>query len=210
MYYRLKFLIKWPSREVVRNNLPPAFQELYPKCVSIIDCLEIFIEIPHSFGACSATYSNYKKHNTVKFLIGITPNGCVCFLSKCWGGRVSDKQLTQESRFLHMLTPGDTILADRGFTMEEDVAVYGGKLEILAFTHGKKQLSQREVEQSQQLARVRIHVERIIGLIKNKYTILKGPLPSHLLKHKSDTRIVNIDKLLTICSALSNLSQKIV
>lgn len=61
MYYRLKFLIKWPSREVVRNNLPPAFRELYPKCVCIIDCSEVFIDIPHSLGARSATYSNYKK-----------------------------------------------------------------------------------------------------------------------------------------------------
>ena len=151
MHYRLKVLIKWP-REVLRNNFPSMFQELYPKCVCIIDCSKIFIETPHSFSAHSATYSNYKKHNTVKFLIGITPNGCVCFLSKCWGGRVSDKQLTQESGFLNMLTPGDAVLADRGFTVKEDVAVYGAKLEIPSFTRGKKQLSQREVEQSQQLA----------------------------------------------------------
>lgn len=210
MYYRLKFLIKWPSPDVVRHNLPPLFQELSPNCICIIDCSEVFIETPHNFSARSATYSNYKKHNTIKFLIGTTPSGSVCFLSKCWRGRVSDKNLTQESRFLRQLLPGDVVMADRGFTIEDDVALYGAKLQIPSFTRGKKQLSQREVELSQQLARVRIHVERIIGLIKNKYTILKGPLPVNVLKHKDDVDISHIDRILTVCAALCNLSQKIV
>ena len=113
---------------------------------------------------------------------------------------MSNKQLTQECGFLDKLTPDDTILADRGFTIE-DVAIHRAKLEILAFTRGKKQLSQREVEMSQQLSRVRIHVERVIGLIKNKYTILKGPLPVDLLKHQGDKNVANIDKILTSCAA---------
>ena len=68
------------------------------------------------------------------------------------------------------------VLGDRGFTIEEDVAVYGAKLEIPSFTRGKRQLSQREVETSQQLSAIRIHVERIIGLLKKQFTILKGPI----------------------------------
>ena len=108
--------------------------------------------------------------------------------------QVSDKNLTQESGFLQLLNPGDTILADHGFTI--DGAVHGAKLRIPSFTRGKKQLSQREVEQSQQLARVRTHVERIIGLMKNKFTILKGPLSVNLLKHKQDEddKILNVLK----------------
>ena len=35
-----------------------------------------------------------------------------------------------------MLQPGDVVLADRGFTIEEDVALCGAKLEIPAFTWG--------------------------------------------------------------------------
>ena len=137
-----------------------------------------------SYVARSKTYSDYKKHNTVKFLIGITPCGSISFLSRCWGGRVSDKNLTQQSGFFEYIEPGDTILADRGFTIADDIAVHGGKLEIPAFTRGKSQLSQREVEVSKQLSMVRIHVERVIGLLKTKYTILKGPLPVEVLKHK--------------------------
>ena len=146
----------------------------------------------------------------IKFLIGVTPFGTISFLSECWGGRVSDKNLTQSSNFLNKLERGDTILADRGFTVAEDLAVHGATLEIPSFTRGKQQLSQREVELSKQLSRVRIHVERVIGLLKNKFLVLKGPLPISILKHKGDTKVANIDKILTICSALTNLSASIV
>ena len=64
---------------------------------------------------------------------------------------MSDKNLTQQSGFFEYIEPGDTILADRGFTIADDIAVHGGKLEIPAFTRGKSQLSQREVEVSKQL-----------------------------------------------------------
>ena len=99
LYSRLKFLIMWPSKAVVQHNLPKLFKQVYPSCRGIIDCSEVFIEMPTNFSARSQTYSNYKKHNTVKFLIAITPCGSISFLSRCWGGRVSDKILTQESGF---------------------------------------------------------------------------------------------------------------
>jgi hypothetical protein len=128
--------------------MPQIFKELYPSCRCVIDCSEIFIETPLNFKARSQTYSNYKKHNTVKFLIAITPSGTISFLSKCWGGWVSDKNLTQKSGFLQLLEFGDVVLADRGFTISDDVGVHGAKLEIPAFTRGKNQLTQREVEVS--------------------------------------------------------------
>ena len=210
MYYRLKFLIMWPSREVIRQNMLPAFKQLYPNCVCIIDCSEIFTDIPTRFEARSIMYSNYKKHNTIKFLIGITPCGSISFLSQCWGGRVSDKVITQESNFLRHLQQDDVVLADRGFTIADDLAIHGAKLEIPAFTRGKSQLKQREVEYSKQLSTVRIHVERVIGQLKKKFKILKGPLPINLLKHKDDTDVSNIDKILHVCAALTNLCGSIV
>ena len=113
------------------------------------------------------------------------------------------------SNFLDFLEPGDTVLADNGFTIADDLAIFGVKLEILAFTRGKNQLSQRDVELSKQLSKVRIHVG-VIGNLKNKYTILKGPLSVNFLKHKDDIEVANIDKVFKVCVALTNLSESIV
>ena len=83
MYCSLKFLIKWPDQETCKSNMPQIFKDLYPKARCIIDCSEIFTERPFAYQARAQTYSNYKKHNTVKFLVGITPCGAISFLSKC-------------------------------------------------------------------------------------------------------------------------------
>ena len=118
--------------------------------------------------------------------------------------------ITQESGLLQLLEPGDLALADRGFNVAEDVAMHMAKLEMLAFCRGVRQLSQRDTECSAKLSKVRIHVERVIGLLKNKYSILQGPLPVNLVKHFNDNESANIDKLLTVCVALTNLSKPIV
>ena len=101
-------------------------------------------------------------------------------------------------------------MADRGFAIEEELALQGAKLTIPASTKGKKQLSQKDVELSRQIANVRIHVERVIGLLKNRYTILQSHLPITLIKRKGDTEVATVDKLVTECSALTNLGEPVV
>ena len=58
---------------------------------------------------------------------------------------------------LDVLEIGDTVLTDRGFTIDEDVILHGAKLDIPAFTRRKKQLSQEEVERSKQLSHASSH-----------------------------------------------------
>ena len=61
------------------------------------------------------------------------------------------------------------------------VAFKGAKLVIQAFTKGKDQLDPVDIEKTRGIASVRIHVERIIGLLRSKYTILQGILPTDFL-----------------------------
>ena len=168
MFIHLKFLIKWPMQEAARANMLQIFKDLYRCTRCIIDCSEIFIEWPCAYQARAQTYSSYKKHNTVEFLIGITPCGAISFLSKCWGGRATDRCITQNSGFLRLIDHGDVILADRGFDISDDLCIHGARLQIPAFTRGKNQLSLQEVEYSKRLSKVRIHVERVIGLLKKQ------------------------------------------
>ena len=54
--------------------MPRCFKYSFEKKATIIiDCFEIFIERPSNLLARAQTFSNYKHHNTVKVLIGITP-----------------------------------------------------------------------------------------------------------------------------------------
>ena len=82
---------------------------------------------------------------------------------------------------MHM--PGDQILADRGFTLQDDFAA-GSSSELLipAFTRGLSQLSAKDVETSRKIASVRIHIERVIGCMRNRYSILKGTLTLRIVK----------------------------
>ena len=121
----------------------------------------------------AATYSNHKKHNTIKVLIAIALTGCVSFIFKAWGGRASDRHITRHSGFLDHLMHGDLVLADHEFNIHDELAVHGARLEVPAYTKGKKHLSREDVERTRYLACVRIHIERVTGLIKNKYKHLQ-------------------------------------
>ena len=98
----------------------------------------------------------------------------------------------------------------QGFDISHDLAIYGARLEISAFTRGKKQLSLQEVEYSKKLLKVCIHVECVIGLLKNNYTILQSTLPVSLVKHKHDSEHANINRLLTVYAALVNVCPSVV
>lgn len=75
------------------------------------------------------------------------------------------------------------------------------KLVIPAFTRGKKQLSARDVEETRQLANIRIHVERAMERIKN-FRILSDKVPLYLVPH--------VDNIMMIVCALSNLMDPLV
>ena len=57
---------------------------------------------------------------------------------------------------------------------------------------------------------VRIHIEQVIGVMKNRYTILQSQLPVSLIKRREDKDTATVDKLLTICAALTNLGEPVV
>lgn len=203
-YTHLGGLVMWPDSGYMQ--LPEAFQnDKFKKTKVIIDCFEVFIERPSRLNARAKTYSRYKSHNTAKVLIGISPSGAVTFLSKAWGGRASDRKITLDSGLIDKLNPNDVCLADRGFNMEADFAINGVKLMVPAYTRGKKQLPGEDVDESRILASVRIHVERVINRCRD-YRILKGPLPISMVKRKKDTQLSTLDKIVTVCGALTNMS----
>ena len=204
-------VVFWPDREQLYKTMPMCFRlSIYRKCAVIIDCFEIFTERPSDLLARAQTYSQYKSHNTAKYLIGIAPQGAVIYISKGWGGRTSDKYITENCGFLRNLTPGDQVLADRGFPVAETVGLHGCSLHIPDFTKGQTQLSAQAVERTRSLASVRIHVERVIGAVRQKYTILQSTVPITLLKCDKECGLTTLDKIVRVACALTNVCQGIV
>ena len=93
MSEQLMFLIHWPCREFLCATMPMGFRTFFGNYVCF--CTEIFIERPSNLHARAQTWSEYKDHNTIKGLVAITPQGTISFLSKAWGGRASDKYISQ-------------------------------------------------------------------------------------------------------------------
>ena len=73
-------------------------------------------------------------------------------------------------------------MTDRGFNTGDVIGSFGANLVIPSFTKGKSQLTAVEVEQTREIANVRIHVERVIGLLRQKFTILNSNIPIDFLK----------------------------
>ena len=129
----LRDLIIWPTRDSQWKTMPLCFRSSFGKDVAVIlDCFEVFMERPSNLLARACTWSSYKHHNTVKILLGITPQGTVSYVSEAWGGRVSDKYLTESCGILNHLLPGDIVLADRGFDISESVGMMQARLHIPA------------------------------------------------------------------------------
>ena len=108
------------------------------------------------------------------------------------------------------LPTGDVILADRGFTCEEYAGMALAEVKFPPFTRGKKQLEKVDVDWSRELSLVRIHVERVIGVLKQKFTILQGVLPITLVTDNTDKTKATIDKIVRVCCALVNLCPSVV
>ncbi|XP_031551929.1 uncharacterized protein LOC116289191 [Actinia tenebrosa] len=211
---RLFPFVYWPDRDQLWRTMPQCYQYAFGKKTTVvIDCFEVFIEKPSNLLAKAQTFSSYKHHNTIKVLIGITLQGTISYVSEAWGGRVSDKFLTENCGFLEKLIPGDMVMADRGFTITESVGLMQAKLVVPAFTKGKAQLDPVDVETTRGIANVRIHVERVIGLLRRKYTVFQSTLPTDFLicNHRySDRHTPLVDSMLRVCAALVNFCPPIV
>ena len=126
------------------------------------------------------------------------------FVSQLYTGSISDKKIVTRSGFLELLSSkkevsevedGDSIMADKGFDIEEDLKNIGLQLNIPPFLKDKPQFNENEVIRTQTIAKHRIHVERAIGKVRN-FLIFNTRIPISSLG--------TINQLWTVCCLLSN------
>ncbi|VDI38428.1 Hypothetical predicted protein [Mytilus galloprovincialis] len=131
--------------------------------------------VSRTFNTWWLTWSEYKHHNTFKVLIGVTPNGMVTFVSRLWGGNVSDRHIVEHDGLIPKLSPGDVIMADKGFTIEDLLSPDIG-LNVPPRVSTKHQMSSSEFFKTANIASARIVVEMKMEQVKN-FQILNSILP---------------------------------
>ena len=112
----------------------------------------------------------------MKGLVGISSLGMVSFMSELYTGSIPDKELTKASGLYKLLSPGDDVMVDTGFDIQDYLAKYGVTLNIPAFLKGSSQFSVQETQHNKKIATLKIHVERGIERIKN-WRIFDNCLP---------------------------------
>ena len=201
MYRQWKELDIWPTQKLVRYFAPSGFKRNYPNTRVIIDGTECPIKKPKNPSAQQTTFSTYKNRNTIKVLVGATPGGLVSYVSDAYGGSTSDRQIVERSALTSMCSLNDSIMADKGFNVQDIFAPFDIHINIPTFFKKKNRMNSETVIRDRKISRKRVHIERIIGLAKT-YRILVEPMTATETKLSSE--------IVFICFMLCNFRNSIV
>ena len=80
----------------------------------------------------------------------------------------------------------------------------------LIYKGPSSQMSARDIESTRELPHLRIHVERVIRNLCAKYTVLTGTVPIWLVLPCESKGITFLDKMVTLCCALTNMCPNVV
>jgi len=172
MFFKFGSVSIWPDREVLIQHMPEQLRKDYPTTFVILDGTELKVERPSSLRTQSMCYSDYKSATTLKGLVGIDPRGSFTFISMLFSGSISDKQITKQSGLLKLLKqlldigklkPGDGVMVDKGFLIQEEIKGLGLKLHIPPFAPGCSQMTSADVKETKRIAQHRVHIERAIS-----------------------------------------------
>ncbi|CAN7986442.1 unnamed protein product [Ixodes hexagonus] len=189
------------SKERVLEEMPFAFKEKYACTRVILDATEIKCQSASSLALQSATFSPYKSTNTFKGLIGISPDGTVTFVSNLFPGSISDKECVKQSGFLTLpFNEGDVVMADKGFRIQDMLNDIKVGLNTPPFL-SRGQFSEAKVRETEEIASLRIHVERRIQRVKN-FHIFDRPIPLSL------GPVIN--EMWVVCVILTNFQSPLV
>ena len=201
LYFQFQDIEWWPSRDLVRFFSPSEFYKKFPSTRAIIDGTEIPMKKPKQPVLQQATYSTYKNRNTAKVLVAVTPGGLVSFVSEAYGGSASDRQICERSNLSQMCESNDSIMADKGFNVQDLFISSYVTINIPEFFSKKYRMSSKTVVNDRKIASKRVHVERIIGLAKT-FKILTIPFGN------TESELANA--IISVCFFLCNFKTCIV
>lgn len=208
---RISSMVRWPGRDASNVTVPFQFVEVYGKRVAVIlDCFEISTQRPSNLGAEGQPIPDNKNNKTVKYLIGITPQGSVAFFSKGWEGGLSSRQIAEKSGILDKLMPGDLSLPASGSDVKDCLGLLCDEIKVPAPAKGSHQTDAGDAEERLKIKNLKIHVKRIIGNIRLKYSMLTAKVPISMVSPCKGEKISILDKTVAVSCALTNMCPNVV
>ena len=74
-------------------------------------------------------------------LVGATPGGLISYISPAYGGSTSDRHVVERSPLVNICDPGDSIMSDKGFNVQDLFAHQDAKVNIPTFFKKKNRMS---------------------------------------------------------------------
>ena len=189
-----------PPPNVCKNAtfLPNSFKASLSNVTAILDCTDFPISHPRSRPELHKPfYSSYRGGNTFKTLITISPCGTILHVTPFVGGSTSDKEIVSDPKYLKCLSPGHCLLCDKGFLIDDILPI--GVTSIIPAFKNTDQFTQIQALRNRTIAVSRVHVERVIGKLKN-WKILDY-FPPKVWPYT--------DQIIRACSILTNLSNPV-
>ena len=87
------------------------------------------------------------------------------FVSNVFSGSISDKEIVQKSGILKLLGKGDVVMADKGFNIQDLLAIYGVCLSAPPIVR-KNNVSASASTLTRRIANKQIHIEHMICKLK--------------------------------------------
>lgn len=140
----------------------------------------------------------------MKYLLCITPDSLNIFISKGYGGRVSDMELFGDCGIMNILPENSMLMTDRGFK-GIDTILRTKNIELVRppSVPDNYKPTKQEVILTKRIASVRIHVERAVRRIWE----FKLFTPHSTLHHAI---IPQVDVIIQIAGGLINLQQPLI
>jgi hypothetical protein len=203
----LKELFPRPTRSQMLKAFPCRTYEVdgHARNFLNLDATEIFVQKSSNNNVASSTYSDYKGHETAKFLAACDPIGCVwgdC-VPDCNPGHISDVVLTADTKILRQVPATGTCKVDKGFLIENEAAAEG-----VVSDRPQKRLKQ-QVQQSssdtalqQKSGNTRIVIENVNGGVKLDTRMLNVLIPC--------SQFGSISKVVRIAFLMQNFKKAII
>ena len=138
---------------------------------------------------------------TLKILVFCTKSASISYISESYAGSCTDRFITEDSEVFTKFTPGFMVLFDKGFNVQNLFLCCQVTCVLPPFVQGKRQFTRSEVYHGKCIARARIHIERVMGILKE----------FRLLDHKLPLSMVDLcDHILNIAGSIMNLQPPLV